>query len=199
MMNSDSIPVLIDEFFSKLGDAHQDIYNEISLQLELGIFLRQRLQTTDNPNRRVQFERNIRDFVPNTKGFVKKEIDISIVDDGCLTTAIELKFPTNGQVPEQMFKFCEDIRFTEQLIRSDCQSAFVLVLADRQFYSSAARLKGDGIYAYFRRSETLEGRIQQPTGDTAKVIELEGSYSISWNSIPEIKPRELCYTVIEAK
>lgn len=33
--------------------------------------------------------------------------------------AIEIKFPTNGQYPEQMFIFCKDIKFLEELKNND--------------------------------------------------------------------------------
>lgn len=45
--------------------------------------------------------------------------------------AIELKFPRNGEYPEQMFKFIEDIKFMEE-VKHNClfDHTFVLTLAD---------------------------------------------------------------------
>ncbi len=45
-------------------------------------------------------------------------------------SALELKYPRNGQVPESMFSFCKDIAFLEQLGLSGFQSAYVLTVAD---------------------------------------------------------------------
>jgi hypothetical protein len=89
-----------------------DVYNEFSLQHELGVFLRGKLE-----QRNVQFERNVSFFFSGST-FVKKEIDIAIFspDKSILDCAIELKFPRNGQYPEQMFSFCRDILFAEQLL-----------------------------------------------------------------------------------
>jgi hypothetical protein len=194
MTSSPSIPTLITQFFSNLGDENENIYNEISLQLELGIFLRSKL-----PNRKIQFERNVSTFGFNKGEFVKKEIDISIVDSDRLETAIELKFPTNGQVPEQMFKFCEDICFMEQLLRTHCKSAYVLILAeDPMFYSASPRMQTDGIYAFFRKGKELTGIIRKPTGKKDQEITISGKYSTAWRPTAGSDSNKRKYVLIEA-
>ena len=194
MTLSPNIPSLITRFFSNLGDENENIYNEISLQLELGIFLRSKL-----PNRKIQFERNVSTFGFNKGEFVKKEIDISIIDSDRLETAIELKFPTNGQVPEQMFKFCEDICFMEQLLRTHCKSAYVLILAeDPLFYSASPRMQTDGIYAFFRKGKELTGTIKKPTGKTDHYVTIHAKYSIAWKPIAGIDSDKRKYVLIEA-
>ena len=59
---------------SMIEDNQIEIYNEFSLQHELGIFLREQL-----PNYKVQFERNTKDF--GIKGTIKHEIDIVVYND----------------------------------------------------------------------------------------------------------------------
>ena len=104
---------MITPFVCDVANGEIEIYNEYSLQHELGIFFRKSL-----PQYKVQFERNVDFFFPCTKAsFIKKEIDISIYlpEQNLLERAIELKFPRNGQYPEQMYSFCKDIVFAEQL------------------------------------------------------------------------------------
>src|SRR3989338_2335071 len=104
----------VKQFAEAVSRRQIEIYNEFSLQHELGIFLR-----TDLPQEKVQFERDVLFFFRPGE-FIKKEIDISVFspDKSKLHYAIELKFPRNGQYPEQMFSFCKDILFAEQLKRS---------------------------------------------------------------------------------
>lgn len=91
------------EFFhDNWGDDKVEIYNEFSLQHELGMFLRKKLDS----KYKVQFERNISYFFDDTQSdlnyktknqeFIKKEIDICIFDSSKNEKyAIELKFPNN--------------------------------------------------------------------------------------------------------
>lgn len=92
-------------------DKDIDIYNEFSLQHELGIYLRSVL-----PQYKIQFEQNVSFFTNDIK-IIKREIDISIfTQDKREKYAIELKCPLNGQYPEQMYSFTKDIKFMEELI-----------------------------------------------------------------------------------
>ena len=62
---------LIEQFFDIVESSGIEIYNEFSLQHELGIFLRNKL-----PGYKIQFERNV-SFFTNDTDTIKKEIDIS--------------------------------------------------------------------------------------------------------------------------
>ncbi len=86
------IKELLFEFMYLVENESIEIYNEFSLQHELGIFLRERLT-----GYKVQFERNTRFF--GISGTVKHEIDIVIYNSN-EKYAIELKFPVNSQYPE---------------------------------------------------------------------------------------------------
>ncbi len=101
------------------------IYNEFSLQHELGIFLRDELKKIDT-DFNVQFERNVKDFYSDIyyedrllkdDDFVKHEMDIVVFknfEKDSEKYAIELKFPTNGAYPKRMYQFVEDIQFMEE-------------------------------------------------------------------------------------
>ena len=159
---SHEVVTLIEGFFSAVRNEMIEIYNEFSLQHELGIYLREKYA-----EKKVQFERNVEYFGLDKSAFVKKEIDISVFSDDKtdFSCVFELKYPRNGKYPEEMYSFCEGIVFLEQMVRGGFEKAyFVAVVDDPLFYSGP---KTDGIYAYFRSNQPIEGSIQKPTGSKA--------------------------------
>lgn len=165
------------------------MYNEISLQHELGIFLRGAFSGW-----RVQFERNVRHFFSNRSRFLKREIDIvGFANSGHgLGFAIELKYPRNGQYPEQMYSFCKDIAFLEELVEAGFSCAAFLAFAeDQRFYRGAT----DGIYGYFRGSRPIHGKIEKPTGSQGGHVEVKGTYVVEWIPITEA----LRYVIVEVQ
>ncbi|WP_312355184.1 hypothetical protein [Aminipila sp.] len=168
----------VEDFFMYTQANKVEIYNEFSLQHEMGIFLRERLQ-----GYRVQFERNVSYFATDNKT-IKKEIDITIFnEDKSEKYAIELKCPLNGQYPEQMYSFVKDIKFLEELKdRGFNKTATVTLVSDRPFYEGR---NNEGIYKYFREEYAVYGQIFKPTG-TMKgkdFIILKGRYEFSWKSV----------------
>ncbi|WP_377887978.1 hypothetical protein [Alkalihalobacillus sp. R86527] len=172
-----NIPKYIHEFFTLVENNEVDIYNEFSLQHELGIFLRNEIHSPF----KVEFERNVRFFQPGAK-CVKSEIDIVIYNqDASEKYAIELKFPKNGQYPESMFSFVKDIKFMEQTKELGFTQTFaVTYVEDSLFYKGA---KTDGIYSYFRNGKQLHGEIMKPTGIKKDVCIIEGNYEVEWLSM----------------
>jgi hypothetical protein len=170
--------ILIEDFFMYAQANKVEIYNEFSLQHELGIFLRERLQ-----GYRVQFERNVSYFTPDNKT-IKKEIDITIFnEDKSEKYGIELKHPQNGQHPEQMYSFVKDIKFMEELKeRGFNKTATVTLVTDRPFYEGR---NNEGIYKYFREEYAVYGQIFKPTGPLKgkDFIILKGRYEFSWKSV----------------
>ncbi len=157
-------------FIDKIQAGEVEIYNEFSLQHELGIYLRKVL-----PDYKVQFERNTKFFkISNT---IKREIDIVVYNDK-EKYAIELKHPRNGQYPEQMYSFIKDIRFMEELKERGFKNTYCLTLVeDSNFYKGN---KADGIYAFFRTGKSIAGRICKPTGTEAQSIDIANEYNIIW-------------------
>lgn len=177
---------IIDKFIDKIKKTQIEIYNEFSLQHELGFVIRSFL-----PNQKIQFERNV-SFFFDTNKFVKKEIDIAVFSPtkSELHYAIELKFPRNGQHPEQMFSFCKDIQFAEELKANGFKRTFLVIFAeDRLFYEGF----GEGIYAYFRNMKKLNGMITKPTGLKNETLNISGNYIVEWRNILN----NLKYSVIE--
>lgn len=173
------LSTLISKFIDFIVAHKIEIYNEFSLQHELGIFLRNEL-----PGYLVQFERNIKFFSSSKFAFTKRELDIAVFskDKSELKYAIELKFPRNGQHPETMFSFCKDIAFVEELkIAGFSRTALLILVDDHLFYSGS----GDGIYGFFRSGRPLAGRIEKPTGSKNEHVTIKGSHVVSWSEVAE--------------
>lgn len=94
---------------------------------------------------------------------------------------IEIKYPTNGQYPEQMFSMCKDIKFLEELVDAGFSDSYCLVVVnDPLFYSNKGE---EGIYRLFRKEKRLKGTIQKPTGKKDIRYHLNHEYKIEWNNI----------------
>ncbi len=186
-----SFSLALEQLVQRIAEGEIEIYNEFSLQHELGIMLRNYVQKDW-----VQFERNVSHFDFKNKCFVKREIDIVVYDPEtkALNYAIELKFPRNGQYPEQMFSFCEDIVFMEQVKKAGFARTYVVIFVDNALFYEGGR-RSDGIYGYFRGSEKLHGSIRQPTGKKNKTLHIKGSYQVNWLNVNN----RMKYTVIEAE
>ncbi len=158
-----------------------EIYNEFSLQHELGIYLRERLKDTEY---KIQFERNAAYFGVDKSKLIKREIDISVFNRNLDEKyAIELKYPLNGQYPETMYSFIKDICFCEQLTQSGFDGALAFAIVnDKLFYEGSMK---EGIYSYFRTLKPLKGSIIKPTGTVPDEIILNREYFINWNKISE--------------
>lgn len=169
------LSALVTQFIHSVAANETDIYNEFSLQHEFGIFLRLAL-----PNYKVQFERNVSYFTPSTAEFSKREIDIAVFspDRTDLKYAVELKYPRNGQYPEQMFSFCKDIAFAEELRSVGFSHTALLIFADDRLFFAGPSEKV--IYGYFRAGRPITGRIGKPTGDKNDQVQIKGSYVVSW-------------------
>jgi len=178
---------IVESFVQGVKREQIEIYNEFSLQHEMGILLRSQF-----PNHKVQFERNV-SFFFGTGKFIKREIDLAVFssDKATLSYAIEMKFPRNGQYPEQMFSFCKDILFAEQLKKSGFKQTFLIIFADDPLFYSG---NGKGIYGYSRQKKKLSGSVQKPTGRKDETIQLSGSYEIQWIPVSG----DLKYALIEA-
>ena len=151
----------------KADDYNCNIYNEFSLQHELGIFLRKNLIGYW----KIFFEKNIYNDkkleYANKCPWVKKEIDLiaikyknSLFNNIEAKYAIELKFAKgkNARTPENMFDFIRDIRFTEQVKEyRNFTKCFVLIIVDAEKYyynkNQYYNKKTNWIYKIFRREK----------------------------------------------
>jgi len=166
--------VHINEFF-KSAIQMVDIYNEFSLQHEMGIYLRNTL-----PTYKVQFERDL-SFFGIYKKLEKREIDISIFNlDKTEKYAIEFKYQRNGQVPDTMFACVQDVKFMEELKTEGFTNTYCVAL----FLEGHSTGKQDGIYKHFRKEHSIYGNIYGQTGDKKNMSYLiKGKYDFIWNDV----------------
>jgi len=179
-------------FFDALKSGNVEIYNEFSLQHEFGIYLR---SVASQDSYKVQFERPTDFFGIPSDQMLKKEIDIAIFSqDRTHKAAVELKFPRNGQYPEQMFKACKDVAFLEQLVERGFDGGlFVMAADDRLFYEGS---DAGGVYSHFRSGKPICGLIRKPTGTKDESFPIRGSYILTWHKVPDLELRYACISVI---
>jgi len=149
----------IKNLINEISHGNIEVYNEFSVQFELAMYLREILPF----NFKIQLERNIEYFNLDKNEFIKKEMDIVVFDNSLQKKhCIEIKYPTNGQYPEQMFKISKDVAFIEQLVQSGFNKSYSLVLANsRPFYMDKG---GAEIYEMFRENKEIKGEVNKPTG-----------------------------------
>lgn len=185
---------LISSFFVKAPDSCGPIYNERSLQLELGYYFR-------SNHAQVEFERPFN--VTPLKGSTcrqKTNLDLLIGRSG-RTTAIELKVPLNGRHPETLYDFCNDIAFVEGIVRGGLadEGLCILMTNDRVFWNDSGR--GSEIHHLFRRKGSLlTGAVKKPTGSADTTIVVSGLYSPAdkWSAVRDARlMKDARYLVIE--
>jgi hypothetical protein len=175
------------------------------LQYELGIYLRRELNKGNKEQYHIYFEKNTKMFLDNPVSKdgkddeTKHEVDLIIIkkekDKITEKYAIELKFPINGQYPEQMKKFIADINFMKRLYDAwDKEKAgkintYCLTLVnDNLFYEATKRSSKKDLYKLFRGKEitddtpeiTAQERIIKDDKNKAKVTL---NNAIQWNSL----------------
>lgn len=173
---------LLIDFISEIKSGNIHLYNEYGLQFELAIFLRKQIILQEY---KIELERPISHFgIQKNNSITKKEIDIVIyTHDKTSKFAIELKFSNNGQVPLQMYKFCEDIAFLESLVSNGFTKGFTLVLVDRDDFTKQ-KTKSEGLYNIFRGEMALNGLVICPTGkEKGKELKISGVYKPKWEPL----------------
>ena len=196
-----------------------NIYNEISLQHELGLFLREYLEGTW----KIFFEKSMysnqnkkNDKKENTKEnslWIKKEVDLVAIkyENGKISGkyAIELKFSKgiNARTPENMFDFIKDIHFMEQVKKyKDFTKTYNLIIVDSpKYYDKYYYEKKNRPYIYYIFKAESDGKIEipkipdndkkkyiHPTGNSeSKEFILEKEYkNICWKPIGNLKKLE---------
>jgi hypothetical protein len=173
---------LVAQFFDAVGRREIDIYNEFSLQHEFGIWLRERTHPSEL---KFQFERPASFFGVDGK-LIKKEIDLACFAPPLVPVMVmEFKFPRAGQVPIQMFKFCQDVAFVEELVLKEKRFPFgcALIAADNADFYRGSRHQTGTIYSCFRDGLPIRGTIEKSTGKEEQPVALLGEYRIDWQAV----------------
>lgn len=172
-------------FIKYLKDNNIKLYNEFSLQHELGIFLR--FCFNDSDDYKIEFERNVKNINGYRKEYFeniyeksekylktrpKAEIDIFIKSKKNTNKqyAIELKFPRNGAYPREMHAFLHDIDFMYGVKKMGI-TTFCLTLVDSHlFYEGGYDCEKDQILNCFRGEKINDKiKIDLSTNETPNV------------------------------
>lgn len=143
------------------------VYNEVSLQHELVDFLKNRLAEINTKyDYYIKFEKKVRFQRKNISG--KSEIDIVIIETQKgdykpeRKYAIELKYPRNGEYPNQLKKFYRDIQFMKQ-VKEDMKyyKTYCLVLVEQNPFYLETSLKiknkeNELYYNMFRENKEIK-------------------------------------------
>jgi hypothetical protein len=162
---------LINPKNTDINDYTSNIYNEYSLQHELGLFLKNNL----SGNWKIFFEKSMYnnkkiESKHQKDVWVKKEADLVVIkyaeNNEIEKYAIELKFcrGINARTPENMFDFIKDIRFMEQVkYHKKFTNTYNLIIVDnRKYYDKEyyKRKKYSYIYDIFKVNDN--GKINIP-------------------------------------
>lgn len=134
----------------------------------------------------VELESNIQRY--NFPKLIKKEIDIDFIDITGNKIAMELKFVRDlGSFNIGMFKFCEDVRFLEQLVEYGFDSGFAVIFTtiEKIYTRSIKELKpknpeNTNLYRGFRENFQISGTLSIKTGNLNQTIYLNGKYDLNW-------------------
>lgn len=135
----------------------------------------------------IELESNINRY--GLYNLTKKEIDIDITDEQKNRIAIELKYVRDkGSYNIGMYKFCEDLKFLEELTRSKAfDTGYGIIFTSiPELYSKPKRelnpknKENLKLYEGFRLKKRLSGDLAIKTGSLNENLNLSGSYSIHW-------------------
>ena len=198
-------------------DFNCKIYNECSLQYELGIWLRDKLNSDKaDIEYEIYFEKNTKTFLDNpiektADNSSKCEVDLIIIgrigNEIKEKYAIELKFPINGQYPEQMKKFKEDMKFMKGIYDvwkdenlEDCNTYCLTLVNDSNFYkvSNRENKENKDLYYQFRSESQQEKIIAKKLIDDTKI---KLNKCIEWHFLEKdvTKEESIRYYLIDIK
>lgn len=139
----------------------------------------------------IELESNIQRH--DLSNLTKKEIDIELYNSKQERTAIELKFIRDqGSFNIGMFRFCEDIRFIEELKENGFNGGYAIVFTTiPELYTAPRRelnpknKENLKLYTSFRKEFSLSGKLQIKTGNLRGAVYLNGSYNLDWHDFTD--------------
>ena len=186
------------EFIKYINDNPLELYSEFGLQHELAIFFRNNFE-----NLKVYLEYPVsRIFGASSKNiFLKKEIDLFIIDENNDRFIIELKMPKfDSGTPNEMYRVFEDFKFLEQLKENNIKGCYsILFTNDTAFYN--AKRPTSNIYNRFNGAEinifTLNISDLPPFLHKKGGVVLSKKYKTNWQVYNDIDNNEWKFFIIE--
>jgi hypothetical protein len=164
-----------------------DYTSEFTFQFRLCRFLEE-----NNKFNIIELESSIERY--NHYNLIKKEIDIDIYNSANnKKIAIELKFVRDkGSYNIGMYKFCEDIKFLEELTERVFDKGYAIIFTTIQelFTQPKKQLKPKNIenlklYNSFRVDKKLSGNLNIKTGTMKESLILLGEYDLIWEDFSD--------------
>jgi hypothetical protein len=155
--------------------------SEFTFQFRLSRFL-----DTHYNNIEIELESSVYRY--NISNLIKKEIDID-VEFNNTKYVIELKYIRDkGSFNIGMYKFCEDIKFIEQLIENKIfdKGYAVLFTTIQEVYSKPSKqlnpknIENLNLYKAFRELFEISGNLSIKTGKLNESLYLKGKYKLNW-------------------
>lgn len=171
---------LIYEFLDLVKPGEVSIYNEASLQFELGWYLKENCGGA-----KIQVERGVTYFGFDKTAFVKRDMDLIIFFEGFITV-IELKAPIEQSVarPVTVFNWIKDLRFLEQL-KAENINGYSIFITDNLGYLNDNGKAGNLLTDI--RSRTLKGEYHshKKPSDEDEIISLDFEYKLDWQEMSD--------------
>lgn len=170
----------INKFFELIDKGEIEVYNEASVQFELGWYLKKKF-----PNSKISLERNISHLKFDKSEFEKSETDILFTDTlNHSHSIIELKAPINqDQVrPVTVFEWIRDLKFLEELTKKGI-SCFSIFITDNNGYLKSNRKTGKLLTDF--RNKKIYGEYQKHVKSSKKnkKIFINNTYQFEWKDI----------------
>lgn len=139
------------------------------------------------PKNKIELESNINRY--NIFNLIKKEIDIDILTSKNEKIALEIKYLRDkGSYNIGMYKFCEDIKFVEELIENGFDGGYAILFTTIQdIYTEPKRKLNPKnkenliLYESFRKKFKISNEISIKTGKMNTSLTLKGSYKLEWH------------------
>jgi|LakMenE01Jun11ns_1017448.scaffolds.fasta_scaffold9768574_1 hypothetical protein len=139
-----------------------------------------------NNSYNIELESNIQKH--GYKKLIKKEIDIEINESDSRKIAIELKYVRDrGSFNIGMYKFCEDIKFLEELVETKFNVGYAIIFTNiKEIYSEPSKSlkprneENTVLYTSFRIDKKLTGELKIKTGKMDESLYLKGEYHLHW-------------------
>jgi hypothetical protein len=168
-------------YCSKRNWTFNDFCSEFTLQFRICRYLEE-----VNNKYIIELESNIERY--NCGGLIKKEIDIDISASDNKKIAIELKFVRDkGSFNIGMYKYCEDIKFLEQLVETKFDIGYAIIFTNiKELYTAPSKTQkprneeNKVLYTSFRTNKKLTGELKIKTGRMDESLTLRGEYNLNW-------------------
>jgi hypothetical protein len=190
----------IEEFVKHINSHPIELYGEFGLQHELAFYFRNNYDDIkvylEYPTTKI-FGRS------NTKSFIKKEIDLYIINSKNQKFVIELKMPkSDSGTPNEMYRAIEDVKFLEQLKLNNIDGCYsILFTNDVAFYN--AKRANSSIYNKFNGKQVKINSLsifEMPVFLHKKgPINLNNEYTSEWSTYSDINKQDWKYYILEIK